>query len=227
MLHHRKRTKVAFITSIFGIAVLGVATNAFLREKMVQDGDTKEVITEQSTPLIEDDMTQTVTDTEKQSETVAASVQQDAAEEPAEAQKTVSGVAVTYPDGPTLTVPTPWLYSFTTENGVVTLNFGTQNFSPENPYSATMRADAFGYIVPEESAPTEAIGTQLDEQTVTLQSGDAVTIQRYGALVGDTTLVQAVATFPLGTARYTAIFYTDIGNDNQLTLFADLIASVK
>ena len=226
MLHHRKRTKVAFITSMLGIAVLGVATNAFLREKMTQDGDTRAVVAEQSTPDVAANTTQAASVTEKKSETVAASVQQDAAKEPTETQKTVSGVAVTFPDGPSLTVPTPWLYSVTTENGVVTLNFGTQNFSPENPYAATMRADAFGYIVPEESAPTEAIGTQLDEQVVTLQSGDTVTIQRYSALVGDVTLVQAVATFPSGTTRYTAIFYTDINNDNQLTLFTDLISSV-
>lgn len=228
MLHHRKRTKIAFITSLLGIAVLGMATNAFLREKTAQNSDASDSVADQPAPQTTSDTVKSTTTPDQQTETnTAASVQQESAAQPTESQQSVDGVAVTYPNGPSLIVPTPWLYSFSTENGVATLNFGTQNFSRDNPYAATMRADAFGYIVPEESAPTEAIGALLDEQTVTTKSGEAVVIRRYSTLVGDATLVQAVATFTSGTSHYTAIFYTDIGNDNQLVLFTTLIASVS
>jgi|GEM_PF-6301740 len=227
MIHHRKRTKFAFLLSMLGIAVLVVSTNAFLRQKKNED-PTNQTAVDSSTPptTVSDNSTTTAAavsgndtatpPTQPTSEEVTA------ANPPAE----VAGSEVVFPGGPKLIVPTPWVYSYSLENGTEVLNFGTQQFSESNPYSAALKADASGYFGPETVAPTEAIGPQSNEQKITLTDGSEAVVRTFSADIEGSVLDQLVATVPWDGRIYSAIFYTSANNTDQIERFSQLIKTV-
>lgn len=231
MLHHRKRTKLAYLLTFVGILVLAMATNAFLQQ---DDGAQDQIASESSKTEIagiggdEEGLPSTITTGSNVSadpapDSAGTEVQSDGATTTA----AVEGESVVYPGGPTVVIPSTWHYAFSSENGVNVLSFGTQNFTPESPYSATMQSDASGYIVPSTAAPSEAVGPLVDEKTVRTQSGQEVNIRTYATAIDDVVLNQSIATFTVGETSYAALLYADSTNTEQHERFILLLQSIS
>lgn len=226
MIHHRKRTQLAYLTTLLGIGVLAVALNAFLQRQPALSPNANAVVANEAAPTqpTETKTAAAVNKTPEASKTPASTT---VAPTPASDQPaSLSGSEVAYPSGPKLVIPSPWVYSFSTENGVSVLNFGTQQFSESNPYNASMKTDASGYFGPETIAPSEAAGPLTNEQTVTLAGGGEATIRTYSTQIGEDILNQYVANITVNGQTYSAIFYTDTTNADHIDRFTKLVGSV-
>lgn len=225
MIHHRKRTKIAFLLSIIAIVVLAVATNGVLQQKNTPMSYKNQPTTPSTNTVTNETVSEAASVKSPSSEEITT-IQEPDVSPPPEQPAAATGSEVLYPSGPKLTVPTPWVYSFTTENSGTVLNFGTQQFTESNPYNSTLIADASGYFGPESITPTEAIGPLSDEQIIPLTTGGEVTVRTFTADVQGTVLDQVVAVISWNGQMYGAVLYTAAQNTDQVSRFMQLVGSI-
>jgi len=166
------------------------------------------------------DTDQTATDSSATQNEVPTTV------EPAETpEPTVNGQAVKSGSGYQIMIPTNWYYSFVDEGGYQSLNFGSQNFGPDNPYSVTMTNDVYGYIVPKDYILTDAVGGLANVQSVKTTQGQEISVKTYtGEVAGAGNVTQKIAEFTVNNNSFGLVFYAATSNTNQLD---QLLAVIK
>lgn len=164
--------------------------------------------------------------TENQSNTAVAE-QQPAAAQPENTEKKEEASSAPAPadyegtdvhySSITIKVPKQWFFSYSQESVGQLLNFGTQNFGPENPYQANMADDLSGYLGPVEAIPSESVGGLTTTATLKAKNGQEIIKKVYAGQTPDSIeLSQVVYTFSVGDKNFGVLSYTQSKNQAQL-----------
>lgn len=128
----------------------------------------------------------------------------------------------------TVKIPKQWYFTYSQEAVGQLLNFGTQNFGPENPYTAAMADDGSGYVGPYESIPSEAVGALVETNNITLANGQTIEKKVYrGKTPDDIDLTQVVVKLKVADKEYGVLFYTQSKNDTQLKRLQDMLQLIS
>ncbi|MDO8471643.1 MAG: hypothetical protein Q7S64_00640 [bacterium] len=124
----------------------------------------------------------------------------------------------------TVKIPKQWYFTYSQESVGQLLNFGTQTFGPDNPYTAAMADDASGYVGPYESIPSEAVGALVETNNITLANGQTIEKKVYrGNTADNVDLTQVVVKLKVADKEYGVLFYTQSKNDTQLKRLSDML----
>lgn len=127
----------------------------------------------------------------------------------------------------TVKIPKQWYFTYSQESVGQLLNFGTQTFGPDNPYTASMGDDASGYVGPYESIPSEAVGALVETNNITLANGQTIEKKVYrGNTPDNVDLTQVVVKLKVADKEYGVLFYTQSKNDTQLKRLQDMLSLI-